>query len=75
MRCVMPTISGTVICKQCQGKIDWEYVLPQHISSGPLYDVVKIDPNKSYAKLTNSTELCVRCKNCGSMNILPYSKT
>lgn len=69
----MPKISGTIVCEQCGEPINWEYIIPQHIDS-PIYDVVEISANRSYAKLVGSSELCVRCKNCDSISIFPYSK-
>ena len=29
-------ISGNIICEKCKNNIEWEYIIPQHISSKQL---------------------------------------
>lgn len=68
----MSKINGTIICEQCKESIEWEYIIPQHISS-PYLDVVKIDSEKSYARKIAPSEFRVRCPHCDNINIFLYN--
>ena len=68
----MSKINGTIICEQCEELIEWEYIIPQHISS-PYLDVVKIDSKKVYVRQIAPNKFCIRCPHCDNINILSHN--
>lgn len=65
-------INGNIECEKCKSKIEWEYLVPQHISSG-IIDVEMIDnrlahPTKVEKKDNTIYIFKVRCKKCDAIN-------
>ena len=65
-------ISGNIICEKCKNNIEWEYIVPQHISSKQLQvEIINSElhhPNK--VKRIDNTKYIfnVRCKKCDTQN-------
>lgn len=66
-------LTGKINCENCNTELEWEYIVPQHISARQfvverinteIYSANKISKNED-----NTFTLSIICKECGTRNI------
>jgi hypothetical protein len=69
-------ISGEITCSKCNNIIEWEYLVPQRLSSRTLQvdklDKSKVRPTKLSKTDTNEYTFECRCKKCDALNRFTY---
>lgn len=77
-------IQGKEICKKCKKEFQWEYQVPQKLSSNlfdiesysrdkaSIYEVIKSIEKDGYKMPVEAT---IYCPHCGSLNTLEYKSS